>query len=58
MVTKDARIRKLRYERLRGLGFNSYDANRYKDLSKEKYDKIIKAKRTFNEIIRLIIYGG
>ena len=55
MGRKEKEQRQTRYNYLRSLGFNSFDANKYKDLSKEKYQKLILHKIKSNEKVNDIV---
>ena len=55
---KSKEARKKRYEELKKIGFNSYEANKYKDLSKSRYEKLIKQKLIANREIFKIVGGG
>jgi len=55
MSRKEKENRKTRYNYLRSLGFNSFDANKYKDLSKDKYEKLITHKIISNRKVNDIV---
>ena len=54
---KDSRKRKTNYKKLRKAGFNSYESNRYKDLSADKMIKLIASRHDFNNLQSNIIGG-
>ena len=55
---KDPQSRKLNYQRLRRAGFNSREANRYKDLASSKVSSLIRARRKQEQELKKIISGG
>ena len=46
--------RKSNYDRLKRVGFNSYEANRYKDFSDVKIDNMIEARVALNAHLDVI----
>jgi hypothetical protein len=51
-MAKPNKKRQEYYKRLRKVGFNSYEATKYKDLKPSKIEKIIKRRQEFNESIK------
>ena len=50
-------LRKENYKKLKDVGYNSYEANRYKDRSEKKIKQLLDARNNFNgEILNLL--GG
>lgn len=56
-LRKSKESRRARYLELKALGFNSYDANKYKDISKSKYQELIHKKLISNREISRIVGG-
>lgn len=54
---KDSRRRKYNYKKLREAGFNSHEANRFKDMSTEKIVSLINARNSFNSLQSGIVGG-
>ena len=57
MISKDKDVRRTKYKRLTSVGFNSYEANRYKDLSASKMEQIIEHKKGLQDNIDRVIKG-
>ena len=47
---KDKRRRRYNYKQLKDAGFNSQEANRFKDMSTKKIVSLISARASFNDI--------
>ena len=56
-LTKRNKRRKRNYIILRKSGYNSIEANRYKDVSRSKIEALISAKRDFKKLEANIIGG-
>lgn len=46
---KDKNRRRYNYKQLRAVGYNSHEANRFKDMSSVKIDRLLTARRYLNE---------
>lgn len=55
---KDEKRRKHNYRKLKKAGYNSKEANRYKDMSKQKIAFLISERVAFNKKQESIIGGG
>ena len=55
MSKKDQEKRRRNYAKLIKAGYNSYEANRFKDLTKEKMDILIEKKQSLNADIETVI---
>ena len=49
--------RRENYDRLIGVGFNSYEATKYKDYSNRRIDDIIATRKKFNEELEGLASG-
>lgn len=55
---KDSKRRRYNYKKLREAGYNSHEANRFKDMSTEKIVSLINARLTFNSMQSTITGGS
>lgn len=53
-IRKERPRRKINYDRLKAVGFNSYEATRYKDFSDSRIDKMIAARINLNEQLSIL----
>ena len=54
---KDSKRRRHNYKQLTDAGFNSYEANRFKDYSIRKIVSLIEARKSFNDSIKELAGG-
>lgn len=54
---KDSKRRRYNYKQLRKAGYNSHEANRFKDMSTVKIVNLINARKTFNSLQSGIVGG-
>ena len=55
---KDSKRRRYNYNQLRQAGYNSHEANRFKDMSTAKIVSLINARATFNNVQSNITGGN
>lgn len=53
----DKNRRRYNYNKLKGAGFNSYEANRFKDFSTKKIISLISARKSYNGEIQGLAGG-
>ena len=58
MKSKDKELRRSNYHRLKRAGFNSREANRYKDLASSKVTSLIHTRRQQEQELKSIVSGG
>ena len=57
MIKKDLAQRRNNYKRLKAVGFNSYEATKYKDLKEAKIVALIEKRSQLKEAIDKIMFG-